>query len=383
MVYRFGLFREVVIDNGKEFLGFEEKLKDFGVRVIPTAPYNPQANSQVEGGHWRLLSAISKLAEDDPHWLQYLDRAVLADRVAVRHHTGQSPFFLIHGWEPLLPIEVEIPTWRLINWDEVHTQEELLYARMRILERKIGDVAAASAKVADFRMDLKQKRDIAAMNRMRGPLEEKDLVLVYDMVRIGDLTRKAKVSNRWRGPYRIHKVHPSKTSYRLEELDGAVHNRVYRGSMLKKFIKNEDWWICADDEEIIGAASGKSLRTATGPRESFEAPSVHENDEPPPPETNRRYNLRARTLQQSAKYILERGEPLPGDFTIEDEMDNPSIDQLSNAEIVAAEEGEGDEPAQGSIQHNKPWTKATIEVHLPGMTAEEKEEYRSQSFNST
>ncbi|KAH7247228.1 hypothetical protein B0J15DRAFT_401974, partial [Fusarium solani] len=74
--------------------------------------------------------------EGKPRWYDNLERALFADRTAAKAPHGHSPFYLIHGWEPAYPLEVEIPTWRLINWDEVSTAEDLILARVRVLERK-------------------------------------------------------------------------------------------------------------------------------------------------------------------------------------------------------------------------------------------------------
>lgn len=122
-VYRFGLMIRAVVNGGPEMKGILPRiLSDLGVRRIQISAYHPQANASVEVGHFSLISGIAKIAvKRNGKWLKILDLAVLADRVAVKSSTGKSAFYLIHGWELILPIEVKAPTWRLINWDSVTT----------------------------------------------------------------------------------------------------------------------------------------------------------------------------------------------------------------------------------------------------------------------
>ncbi|KAH7147254.1 hypothetical protein DER46DRAFT_579711 [Fusarium sp. MPI-SDFR-AT-0072] len=120
-----------VVDGGPEIKKeLPRVLNLYGVRWIETSPYNPKGNGLNKYRHNVLRRVLEKL-----------------------QHKGKNaylPFYLMHGWEPAYPLEVEYPTWRLINWNEVHTPEERLQARIRILEIKGADVEKAKVKVAEY-----------------------------------------------------------------------------------------------------------------------------------------------------------------------------------------------------------------------------------------
>ena len=40
--------------------------------------------------------------------------------------TGWMPFFIVYGREDVLAVELQHPTWRILDWEKVKTQEELL-----------------------------------------------------------------------------------------------------------------------------------------------------------------------------------------------------------------------------------------------------------------
>lgn len=57
--------------------------------------------------------------------------------------TGHSPFYIGHGFDPVLPIELEIPTWRILPWGSVTNTAELLAMRARQLQRRDEDLMEA------------------------------------------------------------------------------------------------------------------------------------------------------------------------------------------------------------------------------------------------
>lgn len=103
----------------------------------------------------------------------------------------------MYGWEPLLPLEVAIPTWRLINWNKISTKEDLLKARMRVLERKAADVEEARRMVAKARAKVRDKvNNSNALRLCKEEFKIDDLVLTYDMIRVNDISCKAKFQAR-------------------------------------------------------------------------------------------------------------------------------------------------------------------------------------------
>ena len=263
IIWRFGLMRTAVVDGGPEFKAmFIKVLEDLGVKVVPTSAYNPKANGIVEAGHYSITSGLAKMSGPKRKWKKLLGPMLLADRTAIRASHGKSAFWLMYGREPILPLETEYPTWRLINWDEVQTKEQLLEARLRVLSRHTEDVEEARKRVAAFRKKLSIRTNANNANTLRTvPLREGDLVLKYSMPRAFDHSRTAKMDMKWEGPYRISKRSPISGAYRLRTLDGIELDRSFSGDHLKKFIRDSQNWWSSDADDWLLAREGVFRRS--------------------------------------------------------------------------------------------------------------------------
>lgn len=254
LTWRYGAILIAIVDNGSEAKGeFADALEDAGVMRIPISAYNSQANGIVENGHYSLTMSVAKMCFPGEKWLRYLPSALFADRVTHRRSHGMSPFFLLYGFEPILPMELEYPTWRLINWNEVRTHQELVEARIRVLARHTEDIAKAAARVHEFREQLAKRRNMENKHVIRRiPLDKGCLVLVYDIVRNKiDMSTSRKLKARWQGPFRVIKKEAN-NSYTLETLDQIKLPGTFASNRIKPFAEDEDgWWRGEDDEEWL------------------------------------------------------------------------------------------------------------------------------------
>jgi hypothetical protein len=86
----------------------------------------------IEKGHKLLINTLSKMTNKElRNWVNNLPAVLWANRSIVRRSTGHTPFYLFYNREPVLPIELKVPTWRIFPWDEVHDTAELLTMRAR------------------------------------------------------------------------------------------------------------------------------------------------------------------------------------------------------------------------------------------------------------
>ena len=106
-VCRFGFPRGVLSDQGRNFesrtfRGLCSLIESVKQR---TTPYHPQC----DGGSERLIrtvtSVISKIAEEQKEWDQYLPKVLLALRASTHETTGFSPSMLMFGRDLRLPID--------------------------------------------------------------------------------------------------------------------------------------------------------------------------------------------------------------------------------------------------------------------------------------
>ena len=97
----------ILLDNGTEFKNnlMDQVLKQLGIEQIFSAPYHPQSNGKLEVFHKYLKPTLKKLCEKDPsNWDQYLNQVLASYRVMPNLATAETPFFLVYGRDPNLPL---------------------------------------------------------------------------------------------------------------------------------------------------------------------------------------------------------------------------------------------------------------------------------------
>jgi hypothetical protein len=86
----------------------------------------------IERDHKLLINALSKMTNGElGNWVGNLPAILWVNRSTVRRSIGHTPFYLFCGREPVLPIELEVPIWRIFLWDEIYNTAELFAMRAR------------------------------------------------------------------------------------------------------------------------------------------------------------------------------------------------------------------------------------------------------------
>ena len=99
-VQAFGVPSTITSDNGSQFSSalFNQLTRTWGIQLIRTAPYHPEANGLVERFHRRLKEALIALGVDTPQeWYWRLPCAMLGIRTTVKPDIGASPADLVYG----------------------------------------------------------------------------------------------------------------------------------------------------------------------------------------------------------------------------------------------------------------------------------------------
>ena len=116
---RIGYFRlfsaptYLVSDQGKAFTGhvITHLCELYGVQKLRTSPYHAQTNGQVERMNQKIIRMIGKLEEDRKAcWLEHLPELLMAYNATRSAVTGYSPYYLLFGRRPRIPVDYLFPT---------------------------------------------------------------------------------------------------------------------------------------------------------------------------------------------------------------------------------------------------------------------------------
>ena len=104
---KFGGSIKILSDNSTEFKNkiFEQVAKELGVvYTLYTPPYHPASNGRIEGYHAFLKACIAKHVVPQLEWDVLVPLACTAYNFIPNEHSKESPFFLMFGRDPILPL---------------------------------------------------------------------------------------------------------------------------------------------------------------------------------------------------------------------------------------------------------------------------------------
>ena len=158
-ICRHGCFGKLIVDGGPENKGIVETLTaKYGIDRIVTSAYHPQANGMIERGHRPIVDALAKMSKNDSDWPKNLAAVLWADRSTVKSTTGMTPYRMVVGQDPVLPIELKVPIWRILPWNKVQSTADLLAMRARQLERRDEDMDEAILHLERMRKRIRSMR---------------------------------------------------------------------------------------------------------------------------------------------------------------------------------------------------------------------------------
>ncbi|KAL3697673.1 hypothetical protein R1sor_011749 [Riccia sorocarpa] len=153
--------------------------------------------------------------------------ALWAYRTAEKITTKRTPYYLTYGLNPILPIEFEVPTYRILCEERLSDEDSQDHRHQQLVKLK-EDREQSKSDVAVIQQKRKENHD----KRIRKiDVKDKDLVLLYDNRHI---KFQEKLHLRWMGPYRVTKVFDN-GSLQLADLEGNPLATRVNGWRVKRY----------------------------------------------------------------------------------------------------------------------------------------------------
>ncbi|RDX71818.1 hypothetical protein CR513_48779, partial [Mucuna pruriens] len=115
-----------------------ELCEQFRIFHHNSTPYHPKMNGVVEAANKNLKKIIQKMVVTYKDWHETLPYALNRYHTSVRTSTGATPYSLVYGTKVVLPIEVEIPSLRVlaeVELDEAEWVQQRL-DQLNLIEEK-------------------------------------------------------------------------------------------------------------------------------------------------------------------------------------------------------------------------------------------------------
>jgi len=242
----------------------DDLVECYGIHPIQILPYNSQANGIVEQRHYDVQEAIIKSCDGDESWWYKVTHAVLwAERVTIHQATGFTPYFMVHGVEPIFPFDLTEGTFlvALLDQDTLSTMD-LVTWRARQLQKRQQDLNNIKEKVLKARYQSIRNFEqhyrclIVDYNFKPGTY-----VLVHNSKVEYELSCKTKP--RYLGPMIVVRCTKG-GAYILAKLDGAVSKLCYAAFHLLPYLPRNEAKISVTsitglDEEVLNSLASENI----------------------------------------------------------------------------------------------------------------------------
>ena len=114
---RHGALLTLLSDIGKNFLSklVQEIYDLFKVKKFNTTAYQPQTDGLTERFNHTLCTMLSMyVSKHQRDWDRFIPFALFAYRTAVQDSAKETPFYLVYGRDPCLPLDVVLSA-QLVN----------------------------------------------------------------------------------------------------------------------------------------------------------------------------------------------------------------------------------------------------------------------------
>jgi hypothetical protein len=124
IVFRFGVPHNIITNNGMNFMSkeFKNYCESMGIKLNFASVPHPKTNGQVKKANDLICNRIKKrllapLEKSKHAWVDELPSVLWSLRTMPNAATQDTPFFLVHGAEVVLPVEITHEAPRIAAYD--------------------------------------------------------------------------------------------------------------------------------------------------------------------------------------------------------------------------------------------------------------------------
>ena len=232
-ICHYGFPEKFISDQGRNFESdlIKELCKIAGVMKVHTTPYHPQGNGQCERFNSTLCNMLGTLSEEEKSdWKSHLGCMTHAYNCTKHASTTYSPYYLMFGRHPRLPIDVEF------GLNKPNCSDNSSKSRyIQKLRRRLNYAFQKASKYSDQQAN---KYKHSYDKSVKGPqLHENDLVLVKIVAHKG----RHKLQDRWEPEEYVVIEHPIAGTpvYKVKPVNSDNIRTLHRNLLLPLGVKLE------------------------------------------------------------------------------------------------------------------------------------------------
>ena len=281
-ICHYGFPEKFISDQGRNFESdlIKELCKIAGVKKVHTTPYHPQGNGQCERFNSTLCNMLGTLSDEEKSdWKSHLGCMTHAYNCTKHASTTYSPYYLMFGRHPRLPIDIEFGLHKP-NCSDNSSKSRYIQK----LRRRLNYAFQKASKYSDQQAKkYKQGYD----KSVKGPqLHVNDLVLVKIVAHKG----RHKLQDRWEPEEYVVIEQPITGTpvYKVKPVNGNNIRTLHRNLLLPLGVKLEPDYESDDsileedsDDEEGGFVTPIENLSPKGQKEDGKKPQKHVQFESP------------------------------------------------------------------------------------------------------